>query len=78
MAKGNGDLTAQIIVPQGDEISVIAQNINEFIEKVRITVSKATSTSTENLGIARTMLESSHVMQSKADKERSIVHTVCD
>ena len=78
LAKGDGDLTAQIIVPKGDEISVIAQNINEFIEKVRITVSKATATSSENLIIARTMLESSQVMQSKADKERSIVHAVCD
>ena len=36
------------------------------------------ATSSENLIIARTMLESSQVMQSKADKERSIVHAVCD
>lgn len=41
LAKGEGDLTNKVVVPKGDEIFEVAQNINEFIEKVRITVSQA-------------------------------------
>lgn len=77
LASGDGDLTSKIIVPQGDEISEVAHNINEFIEKVRITVAEATKTSSQNLTIAQTLLDSSHDMKIKADKGSSIVHDVC-
>ena len=77
LAKGDGDLTAKVIVPKGDEISEIAHNINEFIEKVRITVAEATNTSTENLDIARTLSDASVTMKAKANEESSIVHEVC-
>ena len=77
LAKGDGDLTAQIIVPKGDEIAEVAHNINEFIEKVRKTVAKATNTSSENLTIAQTLSSGSITMKNKADEETSIVHEVC-
>ncbi|MDQ7045567.1 MAG: methyl-accepting chemotaxis protein [Sulfurimonas sp.] len=77
LAQGDGDLTARIQVPNGDEIAEIAQNINEFIEKVRITVSKATTTSKENTDIAHTLSLASISMKSKADEESTIVHDVC-
>lgn len=77
LAKGDGDLTARIEVPKGDEISKIAHNVNEFIEKVRITVSKAAITSKENTSIALTLSEASVKMQEKANEESSIVSDVC-
>ena len=77
LAKGDGDLTAQIIVPQGDEIAEVAANINEFIEKVRITVLQATVTSAKNLKIAQTLSGASITMKAKSNDESDIVHDVC-
>ena len=77
LSKGAGDLTAKIIVPQGDEIAQVAQNINEFIEKVRVTVYQATSTSTKSLDIAQTLSQATVDMKRKANDESSIVHDVC-
>jgi len=77
LAKGDGDLTARIEVPQGDEIAKIAHNVNEFIEKVRVTVSKAAITSKENTAIALTLSEASITMEEKANEERTIVSDVC-
>ena len=76
LAKGEGDLTSKIVVPKGDEIHQVAENVNEFIEKVRQTVSQATSTSSHNTEIATTLLHASVDMKAKADEESSIVHEV--
>ncbi len=78
LAKGEGDLTNKVSVAKGDEISEIAHNINEFIEKVRITVSEAKNTSSQNTGIALTLSKASINMQEKAKDERAIVHEVSD
>ncbi len=76
LAKGEGDLTKRIKVEKGDEISVVAQNINEFIEKVRVTVSEATMTSNTNTQIATTLSRASVDMKAKAEDESRIVHEV--
>ncbi|MDF1877901.1 HAMP domain-containing protein [Sulfurimonas sp. SAG-AH-194-L11] len=76
LAKGEGDLTKRIKVAKGDEISIVAQNINEFIEKVRVTVSEATSTSNSNTQIATTLSRASVDMKAKAKDESRIVHEV--
>ena len=76
LAKGEGDLTNRIKVAKGDEISIVAQNINEFIEKVRVTVSEATSTSNSNTQIATTLSRASIDMKAKAEDESRIVHEV--
>ncbi|HIP20131.1 MAG TPA: methyl-accepting chemotaxis protein [Sulfurimonas sp.] len=76
LAKGEGDLTNRIKVAKGDEISIVAQNINEFIEKVRVTVSEATSTSNSNTQIATTLSRASVDMKAKAEDESRIVHEV--
>ena len=78
LAKGEGDLTSKIVVPKGDEIHEVAENVNEFIEKVRQTVSQATSTSSHNTEIAKTLLSASVDMKAKADEESSIVHEVSE
>ena len=76
LAKGEGDLKSKIVVPEGDEIFEVAQNVNEFIEKVRLTVSQATTTSSHNTEIASTLLKASVTMKDKADEESLIVHEV--
>ncbi len=78
LAKGDGDLTKRVEVPKGDEISEVAYNINEFIEKVRVTVSEATSTSSYNSEIATTLSRASVDMKRKAEEESSIVHEVAE
>ncbi|MCK9492188.1 MAG: methyl-accepting chemotaxis protein [Sulfurimonas sp.] len=76
LAKGEGDLTSKIIVPLGDEISEIAQNINAFIDKVRITVSEAKTSSSQNTQISQTLSETSSSMKVKATQESEIVNNV--
>ena len=73
LAKGDGDLTKRVQVAKGDEIFDVAYNINEFIEKVRVTVSEATSTSTSNTQIATTLSRASVDMKAKATQESDIV-----
>ena len=76
LAKGDGDLTKRVEVAKGDEISEVAHNINEFIEKVRVTVSEATSTSASNTQIAATLSRASVDMKAKSQEESNIVHEV--
>ncbi len=76
LAKGEGDLTSKIIVPLGDEISEVAQNINAFIDKVRLTVSEAKISSSQNTQISQTLSETSSSMKEKAAEESAIVNNV--
>ena len=76
LAKGDGDLTNRVKVPKGDEISEVADNINEFIEKVRVTVSEATSSAAQNAEIATTLSNASVDMKAKAQEESNIVQDV--
>ncbi len=76
LAKGEGDLTNQITVPKGDEISEIAQNINAFIDKVRITVSEAKTSSSQNTDISQTLSDTSSSMKEKAQQESDLVNKV--
>jgi len=76
IAKGDGDLTCRISVPKGDEISEVATNINDFIQKVQTTVSQAKSSSAQNTSIAATLSSTSVDMQEKAKQESDIVEAV--
>ena len=76
LAKGEGDLTQRIDVPKGDEIYEVAENINDFIEKVRTTVSEAKRSSSENTGIANTLSDASLVIRGKTEEEARIVAEV--
>jgi methyl-accepting chemotaxis protein len=76
LAKGEGDLTSQIIVPKGDEISEVALNINAFIDKVRVTVSEAKTSSSQNTDISQTLSDTSSSMKEKAAEESEIVNRV--
>jgi len=76
IAKGDGDLTCRISVAKGDEISEVANNINDFIQKVQGTVSQAKSSSSQNTSIASTLSSTSVSMQEKASQESHIVESV--
>lgn len=76
LAKGEGDLTQRISVPEGDEISEVASNINGFIEKVHKTVSQAKGSSSQNTSIAATLSSTSVDMKAKANQESEIVEAV--
>ncbi|MEA2072318.1 MAG: methyl-accepting chemotaxis protein, partial [Campylobacterota bacterium] len=78
LAKGDGDLTNRVNVPKGDEISEVAHNVNEFIEKVRVTVSEATTSSSNNTQVASTLSNASIEMKAKSQKESRIVQEVAD
>ncbi len=76
LADGDGDLTHEIIVPQGDEIAEVAHNINAFIDKVRLTVSQAKDSSSQNTEISQTLSSTSLDMKSKANEESELVQNV--
>ena len=76
LAKGEGDLTQRINVPEGDEIHEVAENINAFIEKVQGTVSEAKISSAENTSIAKTLSDASLVIKGKTEQEAQIVKDV--
>ena len=78
LAKGEGDLTQRIKVPAGDEIYEVAENINAFIEKVRITVSEAKHSSSQNTGIAKTLSDTSLIIRGKTEEEAQIVADVSE
>jgi methyl-accepting chemotaxis protein len=52
LASGDGDLTKQLDIKSNDEIGQASQAFNKFIEKVRMTVSLAKSSSSENASVA--------------------------
>ncbi len=78
LAKGEGDLTQRVNVPEGDEIYEVAENINAFIQKVNTTVSEAKRSSFENTGIAKTLSDASLVILKKTEKEAQIVSDVSE
>ena len=76
LAKGEGDLTQQIKLAEGDEMYEVGNNINAFIEKVRVTVDKAKQMSKENSGIAIELSSTSQDIEAKAQQEAKIVEDV--
>ncbi len=52
LAQGEGDLTKRLEVDSNDEISVISNYINIFIEKVQSTINSVKQTSAENSSIS--------------------------
>jgi len=76
LAKGEGDLTSHIVMAKGDEMHEVSNNINAFIEKVRITVDQAKQMSKENASIADNLSETSGHIEEKALMEADIVSGV--
>ncbi|QSZ41719.1 methyl-accepting chemotaxis protein [Sulfurimonas aquatica] len=76
LAKGEGDLTKNIHLSKGDEMHEVGNNINGFIEKVRITVDEAKQMSQKNAAIADNLSTTSQEIEQKALEEADIVRDV--
>ncbi|MDX1295179.1 MAG: methyl-accepting chemotaxis protein [Sulfurimonadaceae bacterium] len=76
LARGEGDLTQRVVVPEGDEIHEVSTNINDFIAKVQQTVSEAKTTSNENTSIAENLSRTSLEIGKKSEEEAGIVSSV--
>ena len=76
LAKGEGDLTQHIVVDEGDEMHDVSSNINDFIEKVRLTVDQAKQMSQSNASIAVDLSKTSNLIGTKAQEESRIVAEV--
>ena len=76
LAKGEGDLTKKVIVPDGDEFYEVATNINHFIEKVRNTIIEAKQASYENSSIAKELDKTSIEIDKIVKKEEQTVEEV--
>jgi len=76
LSRGEGDLTKRVVVEEGDEIHQVSCNINDFIEKVRVTVEEAKGMSAQNSQIANTLSQASTQIEQKAEDEVGIVTSV--
>jgi methyl-accepting chemotaxis protein len=76
LARGEGDLTRRVVVPEGDEIHEVSRHINGFIEKVQQTISEAKGTSRENTRIAENLSRTSTDIGKKSEEEAAIVNNV--
>ncbi len=76
LSEGEGDLTREIVVPEGDEIYDVSHSVNNFIAKVRNTVAEAKTGAAQNATIARELSQSSEAIGKKVEEEAGIVHQV--
>ncbi len=76
LARGEGDLTQRVVVPEGDEIHEVSRHINAFIAKVQQTVSEAKAASGENTAIAENLSAASSEIGRKSEQEATIVNRV--
>ena len=74
LARGEGDLTKRIHVKSNDEIKQVADNINEFIEKVHASVIGAKSSSLENSKVANELALTATRVGENVEKSVNIVN----
>ncbi|WP_428737129.1 methyl-accepting chemotaxis protein [Sulfurimonas sp.] len=74
LARGEGDLTKRIHVKSSDEIKHVADNINDFIEKVHSSVIGAKSSSLENSKVANDLASTATKVGKNVEKSVSIVN----
>jgi len=70
LASGDGDLTQYMDIKSGDEVGQTSEEFNRFIDKVRVTVSEAKTSSSENASVA-TELSSTAIEVGKRVKSTS-------
>lgn len=74
LAVGDGDLTKKLEVKTRDEIGEASYEINNFIEKVRSTVSLAKETSSENASIAHELSATTLQVGKRVEDSTMIIH----
>ncbi|WP_373035399.1 methyl-accepting chemotaxis protein [Sulfurimonas sp.] len=78
LARGNGDLTKRVIVNSRDEIKDVANNINQFIEKVHGSVDGAKKSSFENSSVSNELSSTALQVGTNVEKSVQIVKQTTD
>ena len=73
LSSGNGDLTRHLEIKGNDEIAQASEQINYFIEKVRVLICNAKSLSSENSSISHELSTTSLHVEKLVEKSTSIV-----
>lgn len=76
LAHGEGDLTQRLKIVGNNEISIVSEYINGFIEKVQSTIIQAKETSNENSSVSEELARTSLQIGQKAEEESTIVGEV--
>ncbi len=75
LARGDGDLTKRINVTSKDEIKEMADNINEFIEKVHISIKNAKISGMENSSVSSELSSTANEVGKNVEKSVEIVNS---
>lgn len=78
LAQGSGDLTKRIKLESKDEIAALSHNINQFIEKIHLTVTASTLASKESSMMANQFSSVSHEIEHRIEDELNFVKTTKD
>ncbi len=73
LAEGDGDLTKTLNITSNDELGIIAQYFNTFIERVRHALDKAKETSKENTNMAQLVENYSNLVDKKTNNSLDII-----
>jgi len=73
LSSGDGDLTRKLQIRGNDEIAQASEQINNFIEKVRILICNAKSLSSENSSISHELSTTSLQVEKLVEKSTTIV-----
>jgi methyl-accepting chemotaxis protein len=74
LSSGDGDLTRKLEIHGKDEIARASEQINHFIEKVRVLICNAKSLSSENSSISHELSTTSLHVEGLVEKSTTIVH----
>ena len=78
LSSGDGDLTKRLEITTKDEISEVAIEINNFIQKVQTTVDLVKSSGLENVAISQELHGSSEQVKSNIEDESNIIQNATD
>ncbi len=78
LAKGDGDLTKKIVLDEKNDLYEAANNINVFIEKVRIAIAEAKESSRNTKHIATLLAQNSTDIKERAQHESTILTDLSD
>ncbi len=75
LARGEGDLTKRVEVESNDEIKDVAKNVNEFIQKVHLSIDEAKKLGIDNSSIANELSVTANQVGLNVEKSVSIVNS---
>ena len=73
LSSADGDLTQRIEVIREDEIGIISQNINKFIEKIQAIIEASKNSSNENDAISHELFHTALAVNKRVEEESVII-----